>query len=86
MESAKSSLLYVPASVCGRAALESLDLRSAMEQVYKPLYGDRQIEEMQRLDLEIPRAEQEVAGARGEAKSDARKALNVRVRFVRVDP
>ena len=46
-----------------------------MEQIYKPLYGDRQIEEMQRLDLEIPRAEQEVAGARGEAKSDARKAL-----------
>ncbi len=67
MASATSYLLSVPTSVRGLSALESLALKSAMEQRYMPLYGPRQVEDMLRLELESPRAEQEVAGARGEA-------------------
>ena len=75
MESAKSPLLFVPASIRGQAAQDSLDLKYSMEQQYMSLYGPRQETEMTALLDAILHAEQEVAGARGEAKTDARRVL-----------
>jgi hypothetical protein len=80
MESEKNSsisrgLLSIPVSARGLCSMDSMSLAASMNQFYLPTYGPSHVEEMAKLNLDIPRAEQDVEAVRGQEKKEARKAL-----------